>query len=392
MKKILSVILHDTNSDTLFSQPRHKKMLNFLKKITPKNNFLYVIDLTNYYLGKVNLNLSLYKNKKIKYFKPKNLIELYKFSKNHKIYAFGLDTCRFDTLLIFIILKFLNIKLIWISNFGFYLNLSGSSKKKSFKYRLVRLQNIFFRFLAILRIIPKVSYYFESSKIRIKNINNSISKKFDDLFFFKISYFEKIYRINSLISDDILKKKQKKTDKYIVLIDSGFFHPDIKYYGFEKKQNHNKYFTSLYKFLHNLEKTFKKKIIFAIHPKSFYHDEDINYIKKNFILSRKADQDIWKGYFILFTGGSSMVNKCILLKKKFFYLLSKRFSSKYDLLLINSLNKQIKINKIYLENYNIKNIENKLKQKLYYKNFIKNNLIYKNNEFSYKIIKNILFS
>lgn len=132
MKKILSVILHDINADTLFSQPRHKKMLNLLKKITPKNDFLYAIDLTNYYFGKVNLNLSLYKNKKIKYFKPKNLIEFYKFSKNHKIYAFGLDNCRFDTLLIFIILKFLNIKLILISNFGFYFNLSGSSEKKEF--------------------------------------------------------------------------------------------------------------------------------------------------------------------------------------------------------------------------------------------------------------------
>lgn len=259
MKKILSVILHDINADTLFSQPRHKKMLNLLKKITPKNDFLYAIDLTNYYFGKVNLNLSLYKNKKIKYFKPKNLIEFYKFSKNHKIYAFGLDNCRFDTLLIFIILKFLNIKLILISNFGFYFNLSGSSEKKSFKFKLLRLQNIFFRFLAILKIIPKISYYFESSKIRIENINNSISKKLDDLFtFFKISYFEKIYRINSLISDDILKKKQKKTDKYIVVIDSGFFHPDIKYYGFEINQKHNIYFSSLYKFLHTLEKTFKK--------------------------------------------------------------------------------------------------------------------------------------
>lgn len=87
-----------------------------------------------------------------------------------------------------------------------------------------------------------------------------------------------------------------------------------------------------------------------------------------------------------------MINKCIMLKKSFFFLLSKRFTSKYTLLLINSLNKQMKINKIYLENYNIKNIENKLNKKLYYENYIKNNLIYKNNEFSYKIIKDILFS
>ena len=87
-----------------------------------------------------------------------------------------------------------------------------------------------------------------------------------------------------------------------------------------------------------------------------------------------------------------MVNKCIMLKKPFFYLLSRRFSNKYDLMLINSLNKQIKINKIYLENYNIKNIKNKLNKKLNYQNFIKNNLIYKNNEFSYKIIRDTLFS
>ena len=237
MKKIISVILYDKKSITLFSQSRNKKFLDFLKKIHPKKDLLYVIDLSKYYFENINFNFSLYKNKKIKYFKPRNLFELYKFSRDKQIYAFGLDNCTFDTLLIFIILKFLNIKLILISNFGFYLNLSGSSGKKSFKFKLLRLQNIFFRFLAILQIIPKISYYFESSKIRIENINNSISKKFDDLFtFFKISYFKKIYRINALISDDILKKEQKKTDKYIVLIDSGFFHPDIKYYGFEKKK------------------------------------------------------------------------------------------------------------------------------------------------------------
>ena len=87
MKKIFSIILYNKNSDVLFSLPRHKKMLNFLKKITPKNDFLYVLDFRKYFVGKTTLNLSLYKNKKIKYFRFKNLIEIYKFSKNKIIYG-----------------------------------------------------------------------------------------------------------------------------------------------------------------------------------------------------------------------------------------------------------------------------------------------------------------
>lgn len=393
MKKIFSIILYNKNSDVLFSLPRHKKMLNFLKKITPKNDFLYVLDFRKYFVGKTTLNLSLYKNKKIKYFRFKNLIEIYKFSKNKIIYAWGLDNCRFDTLFIFMILRFFNFKLVFINNFGLFPNLSGASGKKSFKFKLLRAHNIFFRILAIFNIIPKITFYFESSKNRINNINKSFSKKFDQLFpFFKISYFKKIFQINSLISDEILNNKLKKSNKYIVLIDSGFFHPDINYYGFDKKKSHKSYYLSLYKFLHRIEKFFKKKIIFAIHPKSFYYDEDINYIRKNFILSREADKDIYKAFFVLFTGGSSMVNKAIILQKHFFYLLSSQFSSQYELLLINSINQHINVNKIFLEKLNIENMKMKLNQSLNYSNFIKNNLIFKKKEFSYKIIKDALFS
>jgi len=392
MKKIFSIVLFDNSGNNIFKWSRSNNYLNFLKNITLKDNPLYVIDLRKYYIGKILDKSFFYKDKKVKYYKPKNLIDLYNFSKKKIIYANGPVNCTFETLFIFILLKLFNFKLVYISLVGFYLNVSDTINKKNYLYRIKRLKNIFFRFLAVVGIIPKISFYFESSENRIKKIYESFSKKFDRIFFFfKISYFQKIYRINSFYYNEILNNNLRKNNKHIVLIDTGLFHPGVKDYGFKYSKNYKKYYLNLYKFLHDVEKNFSKKIIFCIHPKAFYHKHHLDYIKKNFILSRNADKDIWKAFFVFFTGGSSLANKSIVLEKPFFHLISK-FSDPYNLALIASLKRVIKINKISIEKADIKGLKLLLKNKLNYKIFIQNNLIYKKNIFSEKIIKQILFN
>ena len=388
MKKILSVVLFDNGGTDLFKFARLKLYLRFLKNITPKNDFLHIIDLRKYYTGKIINKFTKPKDKKIKYYRPKNLLDFYLYSKNKKIYAIGPINCEFRTLIIFIILKMLKINLVYINPYGFYLNLSSNSQKIiSFKYKIKILKNIFFRALSVVGIIPRISYCFESSLDTINNIKKRFSYKFDKISFFKISYFKKIYHINSFYHNELLINNYQISNKNIVLIDSGLHHPDKKAY-FSYDENYS-YYENLFIFLQKLKKKYSKKIIYCVHPKSYYPNHIKKYIKTNFILSKKADKDIYSSFFILFTGGSSMINKALILKKNFIYLASDQ--NHYSNLLINSLSKIFPIKKFYFERCNIQQFEKKLKKKIIYKNFIKKNLVFNKKLTSSMQINNVLF-
>ena len=391
MKKIFSEIIFDNNGINLFKIKRSKNRLNFIKNIPPKQSPLYVIDLRKYSLGRLLEEPFNYESKKVKYFKPKNLIDLYNFSKKKIIYAHGPINCTFKTLFIFILLKVFNFKLIFIDNFGFYLNISDSDIKKNYKYKLLTFKNIFFRFFALINIIPKISLCFMASSNSIKKINGSFSKRFDKLFtFIEISYYQKIKRINSIYYNEIIYNKNKITQSYIIFIDSGFSHPDITRYGFKIK-NEKEYFINLFQVLKKIQKNYCKKIIFCKHPKSPISAENLKFIKKNFILAEYKEEYVWKADFVMFTGGSSLVNKCLILKKPFIFLLSK-YQSEYSYSLIKSLERIIKVNKIILEKFNISRFKLLLNNKINYKHFIRCNLIYKENIKSEKIIQKTLFN
>ena len=71
MKKILALILYDKR-DLIIDQ-RKIRLINYLKKIIPIDEKLYLIDLTGFYLGKLDKDEYLYEDEQIIYFKPKNI-------------------------------------------------------------------------------------------------------------------------------------------------------------------------------------------------------------------------------------------------------------------------------------------------------------------------------
>ena len=75
-----------------------------------------------------------------------------------------------------------------------------------------------FRILTIFNIFPKIDLLFESNQKVIEAHKKGISRKFEGLFpFFKISYFRKIEKINSIFFSKNRTRKNLKKEKYIYL-------------------------------------------------------------------------------------------------------------------------------------------------------------------------------
>ena len=128
----------------IYPQPSMKqfyKSLTYFKKLLPENSKLMILDLTKFSLAKIDNNYFHY-DKEIEYFKARSINDLKKIKKTlcsfEKIYALGPVSSDFKSFFIFIIMKWLNLKLIFISNFGYYLkeknvlNLNFTYKFKKF--------------------------------------------------------------------------------------------------------------------------------------------------------------------------------------------------------------------------------------------------------------------
>ena len=177
MRKFLAIILYGKND--LIIDERRIRIINFLKKITKKQEKIYLIDLTNFYLGKVKSNKIKIKDKKIIYFKPKKINELKSFTKNKIIYGIGPDIPQFRDYLSFLILKYCSIKLIIINFYGYYLSENNKTRnisEKFFYFKRIKIYYFLNRVLTILNIFPKIEHYFESSQLRINILNKSFSK------------------------------------------------------------------------------------------------------------------------------------------------------------------------------------------------------------------------
>ncbi len=386
------------------------KNLVYFKKLLPENSKLLILDLTAFSLVKINNNY-IHNDSEVEYLKVINISDLKKIKKNlsdfEKIYALGPINPDFKSFLIFLILRWLNLKLIFINNFGYYLkeknvsNLNFTYKLKKFIY--LRSSYYFSRILSQISIFPDIEYYFETSQERIHSMSNTTFKKiFNKIFYFKKINKKKIIRINSLYYDKVIIHKDNIISKdYIVLIDSGFDHPDrLKFEKIKNQTKHDekrkKYFQNLHNFLKNLEKSYNKEIIFCQHPKTNYSSHDFaKLIQDEFkIIKGGSEEYIEKAEIVVFTGASSMVNKAILLKKKILYAFStdlgKHISDK-----VFSFLKIINLTLINLDQFNLldKNlVESKMLQSIdSYDEFIQNNLISKKNICSYDQIKQTLY-
>ena len=307
------------------------KSLDYLKKLVPNNSKLMILDLTSFSMRKINNNY-IHKDENVEYIKPLNYYDLKKvknlFQKYKKVYVTGPVYSDFKSIFIFLILRWLNLKIIFINFFGYYLS-EKNFIRFNFAYKLRRFFLIRFSYylstiLSQLSIFPKIEYYFETSKERILEMENTFFKRIKNKIRFLNFRNSKIVRINSKYYDELNNHNEKNlNENFIVLVDSGYDHPDrfkIEKIDDEYKHDSEKknYYENLFRFMKILEKVYQNRIIFCQHPKTNYAlDNHFKKIEENFKITKgETDEFIKKGGLIVFTGASSMVNKAIILKKK----------------------------------------------------------------------------
>ena len=282
----------------------------------------YLIDLTNIHLIKKKTAYN-FSHKKIIYFKPENLSELKNFVKKNKIIGIIKIKQNVLNLRLHIILKLLKIKTMTLTNYGFF---PIDKEKRNLIEKLLFFLNIkfnyyIFRILAIFNIVNKFDIFVTSSKRIIDSINNGLSKKFENVLpFLKISFYKKIYRVNTLFYDNYLEKKfdHEPSNEHIVFCDSGFDHRDraLREKNISNEDREN-YYKQLNFFLKNLEKNLNKKVLYCKHPKCDYpKSENFNLIEKNFeVTTFNTEEKLYESFLAIFQS-SLLINYAILLKKK----------------------------------------------------------------------------
>lgn len=372
----------------------------FFKKIYP-NKEKILLDLSNFCLGKDFEFDSEYRYLELNYVKPKTIYELYQFSKNKDIFIIGLDNCNFRLFLIFVLSKIFKFKLIFINFFGFFPQSFENKKfiksKNFFTYLKNKFVYLFFRVLSIARIIPRIKYYFEASQTRIDNIKNSISYKIDKKLNLKLfSYFENIYRINSIYYDEYLSLKNTSfKDDYILFIDNGFDHPD-RIINDNKINNleRDNYYKNLFNFLNKLKKIFNVELLYCKHPKSNYpYNKFFKLIEEEFHFPKDSTLNLIQKSKLVIFSETTLINPIILFKKKIILLKSK-YLGNYLNSKIESIKKEIDLFSISLENFEIKDkdkLNQQISDKIYlYDNFIYKNIFLKKNISSFEQINKLL--
>jgi len=320
----------------------------------------------------------------IKIYKPRNAQELKEIFQNKTLIAFNNLGKSFSFFKIYFYLKKINLKQILLMNIGYLENkVSLDLKNKSifFTSALFFLRKKFiyyiFRILTILGIFPKIDVYFESKKNIVKAVKSGLSSQIEKLLpFTKLSYFRKVYTINSRAFNII--KKNNISNRYLCFIDSNFCALDrVLREGKINNKDKKLYYYYLKKLFLELQKIFKKKMIICIHPKN--NDKFFfSYFKKFRIKKYETSKIISKSSIVLFHD-SSAITDAILQKKNIISLNSE--------LLGNYLNNSTKLYSKILgtqsieldKNYQLNKIElikklnfTKKKMNFYAKNNLKN--------------------
>ena len=264
-------------------------------------------------------------NKKIKFYNPKNSVELDSFFKDkdfHGIISLGKTV---NELPIHLLLKKHNVKFFQISNIG-NKNIGDLPSKKSF---LKGYFNIIWRvfmhklfiILKVFGVIPKIEIRFTSNKIW-----TNLSKKKQSIYnkiirFFNISYAKKVIIINSGAYDLFYKNKFIKNEKYIILLDEMFNNEQYLRLGtYTDKKIIKIHYKNLIKKLKIISKYYKKKVIICIHPSDNLKEK--KNIFSDFIVKQyQTKKYIYQSKLILFFESSAIID-AIILKKKIMTILS----------------------------------------------------------------------
>ena len=288
--------------------------------------------------------------------KPNNLKELKSILKKENLilmYCLNNDLKYF---FINFVISIIGVKKFVISNLGYNPeNFNYHEKQKLIEkisiFLKLRFYYYFIRMLILLKIIPRIDYFFESSSYVINSINNGISKKINNRFkWLDLSYYKNVIKINSRSYDYILKNKSSISEDYIVFIDGMLFeHKDrILREGKPDIELRKKYYNTLNNFLKMLENKLKKKVIVCLHPQNLIseNNNDFNDFK---CIKYKTEEYISKAYIVVFHEGSSII-QAIVSKKKIINL--------YGEILGNYINKRCNMySKILnLKSYNLNDL------------------------------------
>jgi len=264
-------------------------------------------------------------NKKIKFYNPKNSVELDSFFKDkdfHGIITLGKTV---NELPIHLLLKKHNVKFFQISNFGNKQIGELPSKKSFLRGYFNIIWRVFmhklFIILKVFGVIPKIEIRFTSNKIW-----TNLSKKKQSIYnkiirFFKISYAKKVIIINSRAYDLLNKNKFIKNEKYIILLDEMFNNEQYLRLGtYTDKKIIKIHYENLIKKLKIISKYYKKKVIICIHPSDNLKEK--KNIFSDFIVKQyQTKKYIYQSKLVLFFESSAIID-AIILKKKIMTILS----------------------------------------------------------------------
>ena len=291
--------------------------------------------------------------KEINYFNPSSKEEFLEYTRIDKIFAIdGLGkTFKFFSIRRLINKK--NIKLILIMHIGFVSNeaiysLNGF-KSYCFKFKK-KINNLFYKFLVIIKFFPNIFIYFESRVEIYKNCVKNKKKKLSFFFpFLNILYFQNIYLINSKSYEQYLKNKNNLKEKKIIFLDGNYKHQDIicreNLNLIKIKKN---YFQKLDIFFSWIENIFNQRVEICLHPSS-----DINeykkYFKNRLVSKNLTSENIIKSAVVIFHETSGVLD-AVMYKKKIISL-NTRLLGKYIYDRISYYQRQLNLFSIELDNY-----------------------------------------
>ncbi len=318
-EKSIGFIISQENLEIFTTQ--NKKIV---KKIAESFKKVFVINVVNLKFGNLQLDVDpknkdifpsniIYKNIKtskefITFFKDKDFVALQYLPKSPDYYR------------IYFLIKKMNIKNVLILNLGNFGNKQTVDWNmkfffKAYKHFFDKGFYYLFRILTIINIFPKIDLLFHSDTEIIKALNNGISRKFENLFpFFKISFFRKIEKVNSVFFDYYARDKKKHEKKNIILyVDTPLDHPDrIKREGILNPSLEKEYYEKLSSFLIQISKIFEMEIFVSLHPKV---KNENNYFKDFKISNQSTMEMIPKSEIIIFSLSSAILS-AVMYKKK----------------------------------------------------------------------------
>jgi len=269
------------------------------------------------------------------FFKDKDFIAIQYLDKNPDFFK------------IFFLIKLAKIKNIMIMNLGnFGLSQTIDFNPKyifAFKHYYLKGFYYFFRIMTILNIFPKIEILFESNAEIINSINNGYQKKLERKFpFFKISYFKRIEKINSLFYDAFIKNKNiinNKKKRNALFVDVPIDHGDrITREGNVSQLIREKYYYNVNNFLKNLSKLIDIKIVVGLHPSS----KNVNHYFNNFEISEKRTIDLIAESEIIIVTHSSLISMMAILNKRIISIRSK-YLGKFHTNLADNYAKSLKL-------------------------------------------------